>query len=61
MLKPEEKKCYVRGSTKHMAGERDRPKREDSAGKGSPKGDKGKSDKGKSKGKLGDAEKESHR
>ena len=38
-----------------MAGECHRPKREDSAGKGTPKGDKGKSDKGKSKGKRGDS------
>ena len=38
-----------------MARECDRPKREESAGKGTPKGDKGKSDKGKSKGKPGDA------
>ena len=49
MLKPEGKRCYVCGSTKHMAGECDRPKREDSAGKGTPKRNKGKSDKGKSK------------
>ena len=49
-LKPEEKRCYTCGSAKHMAGERDSPKREESAGKGIPKGDKGKSDKGKAKG-----------
>ena len=55
MLKSEEKRCYVCGSTKHMSGECDRPKREDSAGKGTMKGDEGKSDKGKSKRKFGDA------
>ena len=39
MLKPEEKRRYVCGSTKHMANERDRPKKEDP--KGSSKGEKG--------------------
>ena len=39
----------------YMAVECDKPKREDSAGKGTPKGDKGKPDKGKSNGKPGDA------
>ena len=39
----------------HVAGECDRPKREDSAGKETPKGDKAKSDKGMSKGKAVDA------
>jgi hypothetical protein len=29
MLKPDEKRCYVCGSQKHMAGECDRPKKED--------------------------------
>ena len=61
MLKPEEKKCYVCGGTKQIAGECDRPKWEDSNGKGSPKGDKGKSDEGKAKRKLETLEKESHR
>ena len=51
-LKPEDKKCYVCGNTKHMVGECDRPKRDDSSGKGSPKGDKGKADKGKSNSKF---------
>ena len=58
MLKPEEKRCYVCGSTKHMAGECDKPKREESARTGTPKDDKGKSDKGKAEGKP---EKEGHR
>jgi hypothetical protein len=44
MLKPDEKRCYVCGSQKHMAGECDRPKKEDPPPKGTPKGDK--SDKG---------------
>ena len=44
MLKPDEKRCYVCGSQKHMAGECDRPKKEDPPPKGAPKGDK--SDKG---------------
>ena len=29
MLKPDEKRCYVCGSQKHMAGDCDRPKKED--------------------------------
>ena len=49
MLKPEEKRCYVCGSTKHMAGECDRPKKDDPPPKGTAKGDKGK-DEGKGKG-----------
>jgi hypothetical protein len=60
ILKPE-RKCYVCGSTKHMAGECDRPKKEDSAGKASPKGDKGKSDRGNPKESLDALEKESRR
>ena len=52
MLKPEEKRCYVCGSTKHMANECDRPKREDP--KANSKGEKGKTDKGKGKGKTDD-------
>ena len=55
MLKPEEKIGYICGSTKHMAGECDRPKKDDPPPrKGTSKGDKGKSDKGKSKRKPGD-------
>jgi hypothetical protein len=49
MLKPDEKRCYVCGSQKHMAGECDRPKKEDPPPKGTPKGDKNdKGGKGKS-------------
>ena len=44
-----------------MPGERDKPKQEETAGKGNPKGDKGKSDKGKAKRKTGDAIKDSFR
>ena len=36
---------------KRMAGECDKPKKDDPPAKGTPKGDKGKADKGKSKGK----------
>ena len=51
-LNPEEKKCHVCGSTKHLADKRDRPKKNDPPPtKGTSKGDKGKSGKGKSKGK----------
>ena len=42
MLKPEEGKCYVCGSTKHMAGECDRPKRDPSNPKGTSKVDSSK-------------------
>ena len=56
MLKPEKKRCYICGRTKHMAGECDKPKKDDPPAKGTPKGDKGgKSDKGKAKGKRADA------
>ena len=55
MLKPEERRCYVCGSKAHMAGECDRPKKDDPPVKGSPKGDKGKDGKGKAKGKSQDA------
>ena len=55
MLTPEDKRRYVCGSTKQMAGECDKRRREESAGKETPKGDKAKSDKGKAKGKHGDA------
>ena len=55
LLKPEEGKCYICGSTKHQAQECDRPKRDPSNRKGNPKGDgkKGKynSPKGNEKGK----------
>ena len=44
MLKPDEKRCYVCGSQKHMAGDCDKPKKDDPPPKGTPKGDK--SDKG---------------
>jgi hypothetical protein len=45
-LNQDEKKCYVCGSSKHMAGECDRPKKEDPPQtKGTSKGDKGKSGK----------------
>ena len=49
MLKPEEKRCDICGSAKHLAGERDKPKKEDQPPKGTSKGDKGKTDKGKPK------------
>ena len=42
LLKPEERRCYICGSQKHMAGECDKPKKDDPPIKGSPKGDKGK-------------------
>jgi hypothetical protein len=51
LLKPEEKRCYVCGSTKHMAGECDKPKKGDAPPKETPKDDKGKTAKGKPKGK----------
>jgi hypothetical protein len=51
MLKPEEKRCYICGSNKHMANECDRPKKEDPPSKGTSKD--GKSGKGKPKGKDG--------
>jgi hypothetical protein len=38
MLKPDEKRCYVCGSQKHMAGECDKPKKDDPPIKGIPKG-----------------------
>jgi hypothetical protein len=51
-LNPDEKKCHVCGSTKHIAEKCDRPKKNDPPStKGSSKGDKGKAGKGKSKGK----------
>ena len=51
-LNPDEKKCQACGSTKHPTEKCDRPKKSDpSSPKGSSKGEKGKSGKGKSKGK----------
>ena len=47
LLKPEERRCYICGSQKHLAGECDRPKKDDPPIKGSPKGNKGKGDKEK--------------
>jgi hypothetical protein len=47
MLRPDEKRCYVCGSQKHMAGDCDKPKKDDPPLKGTPKGEKG--DKGKGK------------
>ena len=41
-----------------MAGERDKPKKDDPPVKGTPKGDKGKADNAKSRGKTGDSGKE---
>ena len=38
-----------------MAGECDKPEKGDPPAKGTPKGDNGKADKGKSKGKIGDS------
>ena len=61
MLKPEEKRRYICGSTKYMAGECDRPKREDSNGKGSPKGDKESPTKEKPRERPETLEKESHK
>jgi hypothetical protein len=49
LLKPEEGKCYVCGTTKHMAQDCDRPKRDPSA-KGGKKGDGGKKGKPGTKG-----------
>jgi hypothetical protein len=50
MLKPEEKRCYVCGSSKHMATACDRPKKDDPPAKGGKDGKDGKGGKGKSKG-----------
>ena len=52
MLKPEDKRCYVCGSTKHMASECDRPKKDDPPPKGTGKGKDGKDGKGKGKSKA---------
>ena len=49
-LKPEEKRCYVCGSTKHMANVCDRPKKDDPPAKGGKEGKDGKGGKGKPKG-----------
>ena len=58
MLKPDEYKCFVRGSAKHLASECERPKKDGTNQKGTSKGDdtkkggkgsKGKSDGGKGK------------
>ena len=50
MLKPAKKRCYICGSTKRMAGECDKPKKDDPPWKGTSKGDTGKTNKGKPKG-----------
>jgi hypothetical protein len=49
-LKPEEKRCYVCGSSKHMANVCDRPKKDDPPAKGGKDGKDGKGGTGKSKG-----------
>ena len=50
VLKPEERRCHVCGSTKHMANVCDRPKKEDPPPKGGKDGKDGKGGKGKPKG-----------
>ena len=47
LLKQEERRCYICGSQKHMAGECDKPKKDDSPIKGSPKAIKAKTEKEK--------------
>ena len=54
-MKPEERRCYICRSQKHIEGECDKPKKDDPPIKESPKRDKGKNGKGKTaKGKPSD-------